>query len=48
MSDQAIPESPIAIPGTYRLPTEWQHFIKELLRRVAELESRVQELEDAP
>lgn len=45
MADQSIPKSPPVTAGINTLPPEWQLFFKELLRRVAELETRVLDLE---
>lgn len=45
MSDQSIPKSQPATQQGTQLPTEWQLFFKELLKRVSELERRVTELE---
>jgi len=45
MADQAIPKSSPVDQKTQQLPPEWQVFLKELLRRLAELEARVTVLE---
>lgn len=45
MADQGIPATPPFDPNTSQLPPEWRMFIKELLRRLSELEQRVTELE---
>lgn len=46
MADQAIPKSPPVLAGLNSLPPEWQMFFRELLRRVADLERRVDDLEN--
>ena len=46
MADQSIPRSSPHDQQSKQLPPEWQQFMKELLRRVADLESRVNALEN--
>lgn len=45
MADQGIPRSSPHDDRTRQVPPEWQLFFRELLRRIADLERRVSDLE---